>query len=497
MTVCWGTDQGWLERGRTPGWVPVDGGTDTAIAAGVIHRTSQAWCRPLVPGRTGPDAYAGPVEGLNRMRRLTRHRGFARLVSVRMVTQSGDAVVQVGMAAYVLLNPQSQTNAAAVALVVAIVMMPMAVVGPFVGPVLDRFARTSTVVACDLARCAMAVVMAVLVGMGATQNGWQVLLVVLLVVTLSLNRLQLAALGAGMPNTVDPDEYLEAASVMPMLGPLAMLVGGGAAAVIRLGLDAVPDTANAIVFGVAAALFGVGVSLMRGFSRRELGPAERSRGESVGSVLHGLRQAWSELVAARPALHGVLLVFASRAGYGLLMTMIVVLYRQYFPASGVQASVVSMGAWFGVTGLGFAASGLVAAPVIGRFGVRRTVIGALCATALIQIISGSVLTRPVLVACGLVIGLCVQSIKITADTLIQACISDDARGRVTLLHDIVNNSGYVAGAVVAALVLPANGHSIPVAVGLGLWFAVMAVWFWLVSRNDEAAYDAGTVRVGR
>lgn len=431
------------------------------------------------------------------MRRLARHRGFARLVSVRLATQSGDAVVQVGMAAYVLLNPSSQPNAAAVAGVVALVMMPMAVVGPFVGPVLDRFARRSTVIACDLSRCAMAAAMAVLVGMGATRGGWQLLLVVLLVVTLSLNRVQLAALGAGMPNTVEADEYLEAASVMPMLGPVSMLVGGGAAAAIRLSLDAVPDTANVIVFGVATALFATGVSLTRGFGRRELGPAQRSHGESVRSVLHGLREAWNHLVAARPAFHGVLLVFGSRAGYGLLMTMIVVLYRQYFPASGVQASVVSMGAWFGVTGLGFAASGLVSAPVIGRFGVRRTVLGALCLTAVVQLVSGSVLTRMALVGCGLVIGLCVQSIKIAADTLVQAYIDDDARGRVTLLHDIVNNSGYVAGAVIAAWVLPADGHSIPVAIGLGVWFLVMASWFSARSRSDESAYDAGTVRVGR
>lgn len=398
------------------------------------------------------------------------------------------------MAAYVLLNPQSQPNAAAVAVVIAIVMMPMALIGPFVGPLLDRFRRRSTVVSCDLVRLALATVLAVLIGAGATTGAWQLVLIVMLVVILSLNRLQLAALTAGMPNTVEPDEYLEAASVMPMLGPVSMLLGGGATAAIRFGLASSPKIANTLVFALAAVCFLVGIWFTRRFASTDLGPRMITRGESVSSVLNGLRDAWGRLRAARPASTAIALVFATRAGYGLLMTMVVVVYRQFFPAAGLQSSVLSMGAWFAATGIGFAASGLVAAPLMGRFGLRRALIGALGVVAVAQLISAAAFNRPVLVITGLVIGVCVQSIKIAADTLIQAWIDDETRGRVTLLHDIINNSGYVAGAVIAAVVLPVNGFSIPVVLGLGIWFAVLAVWFITTTRGQDPDYDAGTVR---
>ena len=404
------------------------------------------------------------------MRRLTRHAAFRRMVGVRLATQSGDAVIQIGMASYVLLNPQSQADAAAVAAVIALVMMPMAVAGPFVGPILDRFARTSTVRVSDLTRSVLAVVLAILVGTGRTSGGWQVLLAVVLVIVLSLNRLQLAGLGAGMPHTVDDDEYLDAAAVMPMLGPVTMLVAGGS----------------------AAGLFCTGVWILRGFTRTALGPTTR-RVSSITSVFTGLRQAFAELVAARPALNGVLLVFASRAGYGLLMTMIVVLYRHHFPSDGVETSVLSMGVWFAATGAGFATSGLVAAPLSARTGLCRMMMIALGTAALAQIIAGATLVPVVMIVCGLVVGLCLQSIKIAADTLVQAHISDEARGRVTLMHDIINNCGYVTGAVIAALVLPPDGFSVPAGVGLGVWFALLAAWFWAVSRGTTEAYDVGTV----
>ncbi|WP_156860172.1 MFS transporter [Propionibacterium sp. oral taxon 192] len=435
------------------------------------------------------------MDGLRRMRRLTRHAAFRRMVGVRLATQSGDAVIQIGMASYVLLNPQSQADAAAVAAVIALVMMPMAVAGPFVGPILDRFARTSTVRVSDLTRSVLAVVLAILVGTGRTSGGWQVLLAVVLVIVLSLNRLQLAGLGAGMPHTVDDDEYLDAAAVMPMLGPVTMLVAGGSAAGLRLGagrLGLPPGPSDVLVFGIAAGLFCTGVWILRGFTRTALGPTTR-RVSSITSVFTGLRQAFAELVAARPALNGVLLVFASRAGYGLLMTMIVVLYRHHFPSDGVETSVLSMGVWFAATGAGFATSGLVAAPLSARTGLCRMMMIALGTAALAQIIAGATLVPVVMIVCGLVVGLCLQSIKIAADTLVQAHISDEARGRVTLMHDIINNCGYVTGAVIAALVLPPDGFSIPAGVGLGVWFALLAAWFWAVSRGTTEAYDVGTV----
>ena len=157
------------------------------------------------------------MDALRRLARLMRHAGFRRLVIVRAFSQGGDAVVQVGMAAYLLFSPQSQPNAWAVTAVIALVMLPFSVVGPFVSPILDRHARQRVVVVCDLLRMVLAIIMTAMVVTGHAGVAGQAVLLVLLLITLSLNRLQIAGLSAGMPLTVDSDEYLGAAALMPML----------------------------------------------------------------------------------------------------------------------------------------------------------------------------------------------------------------------------------------------------------------------------------------
>ena len=106
------------------------------------------------------------VDALRRLAQLLRHPAFRRLVAVRTLSQGGDAVVQVGMAAYILFSPQTQPNAWAIAAVIALVMLPFSVVGPFVSPILDRFPRQRIVVVCDLIRLVLAIASFVVVVSG-------------------------------------------------------------------------------------------------------------------------------------------------------------------------------------------------------------------------------------------------------------------------------------------------------------------------------------------
>lgn len=437
------------------------------------------------------------MSALRRLARLLRHPGFRRLTAVRVLSQSGDAVVQVGMAAYILFNPQSQANAWAVAAVIALITVPFSVVGPFVSPILDRFWRQRTVIVADLVRLGLAFGTAVLVGTGQVRGIWQVVLGVLLIVMLSLNRLQLAALTAGMPHTVEGDEYLEASSIMPMIGPSAGIIGGVLAGGVRLitGRTLTSGWVDGLVFLIAAVLFGCSILLSSRFARSALGPSGERHGSSLSAIWSGLTLAGRELWRARPAFTGVSMVLGARIGYGVLTTAVIVLYRHHFgQGAELERVMIEMGLWFVLSGAGFALSGLVATPVSGRIGVRATLLVTYLAAALVLVAPGALLTRPALMVTGFVVGLAFQSVKICGDTLVQAHIDDSVRGRVTVIYDIVNNLGLVIGAVLAALVLPANGYSVPVMVALSIAFVALAGLFWVSSRGQSESYDRGTVR---
>ena len=145
------------------------------------------------------------VEFVRSLRQLWRHRYFRRLLAVRVATQSCDGVLQVALASYVLFSPERQPDAASIATVLAITLLPFSILGPFVGVVLDRWSRRQMLVAVDL----------VALGPGARPGGAgrhrtayagvEPLFYGGVLLAMSLNRFLLAALSASLPHTIDAE----------------------------------------------------------------------------------------------------------------------------------------------------------------------------------------------------------------------------------------------------------------------------------------------------
>ena len=187
------------------------------------------------------------MEFLRSLRQLWRHRYFRRLLAVRVATQSSDGVLQIALASYVLFSPERQPDAASIAAVLAITLLPFSILGPFVGVVLDRVARRQVLVVVDLLRAGLAVSLAALVATGLRTGATETVFYGGVLLAMSLNRFLLAALSASLPHTIESSEYMVANSVVPTVGPAGVLIGAGLGTVLRLVLGRVmPDySANA------------------------------------------------------------------------------------------------------------------------------------------------------------------------------------------------------------------------------------------------------------
>jgi hypothetical protein len=98
-----------------------------------------------------------------------------------------------------------------------------------------------------------------------------------------------------------------------------------------------------------------------------------------------------------------------------------------------------------------------------------------------------------LVAASFLLGLTSQSFKICTDTLVQAHIEDSYKGRVFVVYDMIFNAALVCASVIAAVVLPADGVSGPIFLGLSAAYVILAVGFTLVTRRmGSATFDRGT-----
>lgn len=447
----------------------------------------------------------GPgVEFVRGLRRLWRHQLFRRLLAVRIATQASDGILQVGMASYLLFSPQTQTSAWAIVGVLAITLLPFSVLGPFVSGTLDRWNRRQVILIADAARIGLALVLAALVVVGTDRAWAMAAFYITVLLAMSTNRFVMAGMSAALQHTVDDDEYLVASSVMPTVGPAGVVVGVGTAFAIRALVGPVlgTTTADVLIFVACALGFVVSVVLALRIPRPSLGPdarelartVRRDAGSLTRDVLSGLGDALRHLAERRPAALGLLTIGLQRIGYGIVTVGAILVYRNSFYAvDEADAAVAALGLWLGATGAGFILSAVVTPFVTARIGLRRWVVLLLAAGAVVQVVPGSIFTQPTLVVAGFLLGISSQSLKICVDTLVQAHVDDEYKGRVFVVYDMVFNTTQVLAAVLAALLLPASGVSMPVFLGVAVVFALVAVLFAVRSRRiGPELFERGT-----
>lgn len=440
------------------------------------------------------------MEFFRGLKRLWRHKLFRRLLAVRVGTQASDGILQVGMAAYVLFSPQEQPDAASIALVLAVTLLPFSVVGPFVSFTLDHFNRRQVAVVTDIVRVLIALMLGGLVLNPDLRDSWTIWLFFGgVLVAMSLNRYLMAGLSAALPHTVDKNEYLIASSVMPTIGPAGVLVGAAIATAIRFGASTRMETyqADALIFLTAAIGFAITVALAFAIPARALGPDREEASAPVptaGDVLRGLVAAVGHLRERRPAAIGLATIGIQRILYGMTQVATILLFRNWFhEVEDVDAAMTDIALWAGATGAGFIASALLVPPLARRIGVRRSIVALLIGAGVLQIVPGSIFTLPTLVAAGFGLGLGSQALKICVDTLVQAHVDGNFKGRVFTIYDMIFNACFVLAACLVAVFLPHDGHTLAGFVAMGVLLILLGVVFWLrTTLIGSSTFDRGT-----
>ncbi len=432
------------------------------------------------------------MEFARSLQQLWRHRYFRRLLLVRVAIQSCDGVLQVALASFVLFSPERQPDAVSIAIVLAITLLPFSILGPFAALVIDRVSRRQVLVVCNLARAVVTFGLAVLVAAGLRTAGIETLIYGGLLIAMSLSRFVLAALSASLPHTIDPGEYLVANSVVPTVGPAGLLIGLAVAVPLRLILgNVMPDyRANAILFGIAALGFVMSAGLALLIPRRQLGPDGTAK-TRARDVVVGLIEALAHLRRQRAAGIGLLTIAAHRLIYGTVTVATILVFRNYFHRPDqINAAIADLGLVVVITGAGFVFASLATPPMSAQWGLRSSMIICLVASAIFQVVPGAIYVRAPLMVAAFLLGLTAQCIKICVDTLVQAHVADEFKGRVFVIYDMIFNVVLVVAAVIAAVILPANGKSVIMMIIMAAGYLLVALGFALASRG--VSMDEGT-----
>lgn len=418
---------------------------------------------------------------INDARVLLRFRDFRRLLTVRLLSQLSDGVYQVALASYVVFSPESETSPAAIASAMAVLLLPYSLLGPFAGVLLDRWRRRQVLLFGNLLRAVLATATAALII--ADVPTWLFYLSALSVT--AVNRFVLAGLSASLPRVVDSERLVMANSVSPTAGTVAATLGGGVAISVRV---VAPEGvgADALIVITAALIYLLSAASALRLRREQLGPdpsflqphLAAALTDTARGLTAGLRHLRERPVAAKSLVSITLLRFC----YGALTIMVLMLCR-YAWAEDVSHGMALLGLAVGVSGLGFFVAAVLTplgARTFGRLGYMAA--WSACAAVLLLALGLPFQPVPMLIA-AFCLGLATQSGKICTDTIVQSEVEDGFRGRVFSLYDMLYNVAFVAAAAVAALILPPDGRSTVLVIGVAVLYGVIALAIQRFRRN--------------
>ncbi|MEU9474302.1 MFS transporter [Streptomyces sp. NPDC048191] len=402
------------------------------------------------------------------LRVLLRLRYFRRLLYIRLLSQGADGVYQVALAAYVVFSPEKQTSATAIASAMAVLLLPYSLVGPFAGVLLDRWRRRQVFVYGNLLRALLAAVTAVLMVSHVPQ--W--LFYVSALCVTAVNRFVLAGLSASLPRVVDDERLVLANSLSPTAGTLAATAGGGLAFVVRL----LASDSDAAVVLLGAFLYLCASLASLTIAPALLGPDRRLQRPRMATALADTARALTAAVRhlaaprRREAAWALAAMTLMRFCYGALLVLLLMLCR-YALSTTPEEGLRLLGLALALSGAGFFAAAAVTPWAAGHLGPGRWIVVCSGVAAVLEPALGlPFATGPLLVAAFL-LGLITQGAKIATDTIVQASVDDDFRGRVFSVYDVLFNVAFVGAAGVAALMLPPDGRSALLVILVALIYA--------------------------
>jgi MFS family permease len=390
---------------------------------------------------------------------LVRNRNFSLLWVGQLVSFFGDRVHQVAIGVLVLGTTKSPLD---VGLVFAATAVPNVFLGPLAGALVDRWDRRTTMIACDVVRAGLVLLVPVVINVQI----WLVYLVALAVATVGL--LFRPAKNAIVPLIVDEDRLVTANSASSINETLADLLGYPVAAAIVAGLKGligaafVLDSATYVVSGVL--IWGMVV------------PAEKLSTEpfSIRAILREMAEGWHFLTHQAELLANTVVSTVAQLAFGAEIVCSLVYAERVldqsflpFPENyGWLMASLGLGSVVGGVAIGWFAPNAPKGPmtIAGFIGLGAAMVAA-----------GLTTSAQVAIVLFFAIGVANMLYLVPTITLFQERTPQRLFGRVVSSRQALTfgamavsmgAAGYLAGVIGAAAVLMLGGGLIAVA-GIG------------------------------
>nr|WP_245816323.1 MFS transporter [Lentzea albidocapillata] len=389
-------------------------------------------------------------------RRFLGIPAYRRLLATRLASQWGDGLFQAGLAGAVLFNPERQADPAAIAAGFAVLLLPYSLIGPFTGALLDRWDRKKVILVANVTRAAFVLLTALAVSAGLSGLP----LYVSALIVMGIGRFVGSGLSASLPHVVDEDHLVEANALATTAGAVMAVIGAASAIGFRTLLGA-GDGGSAWTTSIAVVGLLLSAFIASRFKAGVLGPDEVDEPHNaMTAVARGLLDGAKATWRTPSVTAGLAALLAHRAAFGMSLMITLLLMRYSLEDVGIlKAGIGGLGEVAVAGGAGVLLAGILTDRIVDRFGVKRTICGALLLTASAQVGLGLPMTLPSILLASFVIIFAGQIVKLCVDTAVQHDVGDEVRGRVFALYDTLFNIAQVTAVSITAMVVPLDGRS--------------------------------------
>jgi MFS family permease len=356
-------------------------------------------------------------------------RDARALIGASASSQLGDWLYNAALLGYVYSATGSAgwVGAATVAR-----LLPYVLLGPVGGAIADRYPRRTVLLAGDLTRLLLMVVLAVVVAL----DGPVALVIALTMLASAAGCAEKPAALAFLPRLVGESRLGAANALLHTVQDLGTVLGPAIGALLlAVGPDSVAFLANGATFALSAALIAT-IGLRGGPAGVQLG--------ALAHIAHGLRTA-----AATPFAMPLFLVVAMvELTYGAQTVQLVVYAERSLDLGSGGYGVL-------LTALGV--GGLLSAIVNGRLASSRRVAVAIVATGAVACATQIAYAGTDLVGIALAVtvigGAGLVACEVVAETALARIVPTEALGRVMGVFDAFSVLAMVAGALLAPLLI--------------------------------------------
>ncbi|CAN5338420.1 MFS transporter [soil metagenome] len=375
--------------------------------------------------------------------------GYRRLWSARTASQCGDVFATVAL---VLLVFELTDSALGVSAVVFAEILPVLLLAPLAGTLVDRLPRVQVMVAADLWRAVLATA---LIFVGSNVAAVYVIAFGLSVGAVLFN----PAANSALPALVREDELVAANSGIWTAAVLSQIALAPVAGVLYAVLGPGP------AFGINAASFLLSAVVLTGLRLPSAVPSTERRGFFADAAA-GVRLLTADRLL-RALAAGQLLAALSAGATSALLVVLAQEHLDLEPSGyGLLLGAIGVGAVLGP----FVLTRLVSDPRRPAF-----VFGPYVLRGLVDVVLAIFTALPLALVALVVYGLGTSSGAVTFNSLLQAHTPENARGRIFASFDLCWQLGRLVSLLVGGLLAAAVGIQAVYVLGAALLFLAAAI----------------------